>query len=95
MDEATLRALGAFPDQLAAHFALFPAAYRHWAPASWDGVPSEALTALEQVCHRRAIRQREHLAADVSQREQHERALPQPGMGQDQARVGQLQLAVE
>ena len=46
MDEATLRALRAFPDQLEAHFALFPAAYRHWVPASWDGVPSEALTAL-------------------------------------------------
>ena len=55
MDEATLRALRAFPDQLEAHFALFPAAYRHWAPASWDGVPSEALTALEQVCHVRDI----------------------------------------
>ena len=55
MDEATLRALRAFPDQLEAHYALIPAAYRHWAPASWDGVPSEALTAQEQVCHVRDI----------------------------------------
>jgi len=55
MDEATLRALRAFPDQLEAHYALIPAAYRHWAPASWDGAPSEALTALEQVCHVRDI----------------------------------------
>jgi hypothetical protein len=27
----------------------------HWKPASWDGVPSEAFTAIEQVCHVRDI----------------------------------------
>ncbi|WP_252271820.1 DinB family protein [Pseudomonas subflava] len=48
---ATLDALAAFPDQLAAHFASFPDPYRHWAPACWDGVPSEPFTALEQLCH--------------------------------------------
>jgi hypothetical protein len=52
---ATLAALRAFPDQLEAHFALFPQSHRHWAPASWDGVPSEALTAIEQLCHVRDV----------------------------------------
>lgn len=55
MMDITIATLAAFPDQLAAHFAAFPAALRHWAPASWDGVPSEALTALEQLCHVRDI----------------------------------------
>jgi hypothetical protein len=53
--DATLEALRSFPDQLEAHFLTFPAEYRHWAPASWDGVPSEALTAIEQLCHVRDI----------------------------------------
>src|SRR5512145_3264584 len=53
--KATLEALRAFPDQLEAHFALFPQSHRHWAPRSWDGVPSEALTAIEQLCHVRDI----------------------------------------
>jgi hypothetical protein len=52
---ATLEALRAFPDLLEAHFALIPEARRDWAPASWDGVPSEPLTAIEQVCHVRDI----------------------------------------
>jgi len=55
IDPVTLNALRAFPDLLAAHFALFPQDRRHWAPASWEGVPSEALTALEQLCHVRDI----------------------------------------
>ncbi|QUD90670.1 DinB family protein [Phenylobacterium montanum] len=55
MDAVTLRALEAFPDQLEAHFAAFPPSFRHWAPPSWDGVPSEAFTAIEQVCHVRDI----------------------------------------
>ena len=55
IDEATLNALRAFPDLLEAHFGLFPPSHRHWAPASWDGVPSEALTAIEQLCHVRDI----------------------------------------
>jgi hypothetical protein len=52
---ATLEALRTFPDLLEAHFALFPVGRRHWAPASWSGVPSEALTAIEQLCHLRDI----------------------------------------
>jgi hypothetical protein len=55
MNATTLAALDAFPQQLEAHYAAIPAAYKHWAPASWDGVPSEALTAIEQVCHVRDI----------------------------------------
>jgi hypothetical protein len=55
IDAVTLDALAAFPAQLAAHFALFPVEARHWAPASWEGVPSEPLTAVEQVCHVRDI----------------------------------------
>jgi hypothetical protein len=55
MHAATLAALAAFPDQLEAHFAAFAPPFQRWAPASWDGVPSEALTALEQLCHMRDI----------------------------------------
>jgi DinB superfamily len=55
VNDATLDALRAFPDLLEAHYALIPATHAHWAPASWDGVPSEALTALEQICHVRDI----------------------------------------
>ena len=55
MHPVTLRALADFPDQLEAHFAAFAPAFVRWAPASWDGVPSEPLTALEQLCHVRDI----------------------------------------
>lgn len=55
MNPVTLTALEAFPQQLEAHYAAFPAQYQHWAPPSWDGVPSEPLTAIEQVCHVRDI----------------------------------------
>lgn len=55
MHAITLAALAAFPDQLEAHFAAFPPEFVQWAPPSWDGVPSEALTALEQLCHVRDI----------------------------------------
>lgn len=55
IDTTTLQALSAFPDQLEAHYATFPAGLRHWAPAIWEGVPSEHLTAIEQLCHVRDI----------------------------------------
>ncbi|QDQ26257.1 DinB family protein [Chitinimonas arctica] len=55
MNAITLDSLAAFPHQLEAHYAASPAAFKHWAPPSWDGVPSEALTAIEQVCHVRDI----------------------------------------
>ena len=49
--KATLNALAAFPAQLEAHFHCFPTSYQNWRPSSWDGVPSERLTAIEQLCH--------------------------------------------
>jgi hypothetical protein len=55
MNEALIRTLAVFPDQFAAHYALIPGSHRNWAPASWEGVPSEPLTAIEQVCHVRDI----------------------------------------
>ena len=33
----------------------FPREFVHWAPPSWDGVPSEPFTAIEQICHVRDI----------------------------------------
>lgn len=55
MDQATLRALADFPRQLEAHYGAIPAAFVNWAPDSWDGVPSEPFTALQQICHVRDI----------------------------------------
>ncbi len=55
MDKTTLNTLALFPLQLEAHYSAIPAAYRHWAPPSWDGIPSEHFTALEQLCHVRDI----------------------------------------
>jgi hypothetical protein len=51
----TLSTLAAFPAELEKHYAAFPPGFVHWAPASWDGVPSEPFTAIEQVCHVRDI----------------------------------------
>jgi len=55
MNAITLRALADFPAQLEAHYAAFAPAFTHWAPPSWEGVPSEPLTAIEQLCHVRDI----------------------------------------
>jgi hypothetical protein len=55
MDQITLSALATFPQQVEALYAVFPMAFTHWAPRSWDGIPSERFTALEQVCHIRDI----------------------------------------
>ncbi len=55
MHAITLRTLAGFPDQLEAHFAAFAPQFTRWAPPSWNGVPSEPLTALEQLCHVRDI----------------------------------------
>lgn len=53
--ESTFTALADFPQTLEKHYAAFPADFVHWSPPSWDGVPSEAFTAIEQVCHVRDI----------------------------------------
>ncbi|CAN7149729.1 DinB family protein [Variovorax paradoxus] len=55
MNPTTLAALAAFPSQLEARYAAIPHAFRHWAPPSWEGVPSEAFTAIEHLCHVRDI----------------------------------------
>ncbi|HXC95920.1 MAG TPA: DinB family protein [Edaphobacter sp.] len=55
MDTATLNALSSFPQQLEAHFASIPAPFRQWTPESWEGVPSEPFTPIEQICHVRDI----------------------------------------
>jgi hypothetical protein len=51
MDPITLTALADFPNQLEAYYSLVPNEYKNWRPASWDGVPSEPFTPIEQVCH--------------------------------------------
>jgi hypothetical protein len=55
MNTITISALEAFPEQLEAHYAAIPTEFKHWAPPSWEGMPSEPLTAIEQVCHVRDI----------------------------------------
>jgi hypothetical protein len=55
MHPITLAALEAFPRELEKHYAAFPQEFIHWAPSSWDGVPSEPFTAIEQICHVRDI----------------------------------------
>jgi len=51
MDKTTLNALALFPLQLEAHYKAIPVSHRHWTPGSWDGIPSEHFTAIEQLCH--------------------------------------------
>lgn len=55
MNPTTLKALAQFPQQLEAFYAAVPYEYKLWAPPSWEGIPSENFTALEQVCHVRDI----------------------------------------
>lgn len=55
MDSITLDALKAFPAQLEAHYRVIPTQSRHWKPESWEGIPSEHLTAIEQLCHVRDV----------------------------------------
>lgn len=51
IDATTLQALRDFPRQLQAHYRAIPEGRAHWAPRSWDGIPSERFTAHEQVWH--------------------------------------------
>lgn len=55
MNPTTLSALAAFPTQLEAFFGVIPAQARNWKPASWEGIPSEPFSAIEQICHVRDI----------------------------------------
>ena len=53
--ELLLEALSSFPDQLHALFELIPHGYRNWKPDTWEGIPSEPFSAIEQICHVRDI----------------------------------------
>jgi hypothetical protein len=55
MNTITLSTLEGFPRQLESHYAAIPSEFKNWSPPSWEGVPSEPLTAIEQVCHVRDI----------------------------------------
>ncbi|MGH8026544.1 MAG: DinB family protein [Pseudoxanthomonas sp.] len=55
MNPITLDSLIAFPQQLEAYYRAVPAGYENWKPASWDGIPSEPFSAIEQICHVRDI----------------------------------------
>lgn len=55
MNRTTLIALAAFPQQLEAYFDAIPAEARNWKPDSWEGIPSEPFSAIEQICHVRDI----------------------------------------
>jgi hypothetical protein len=55
MDAVTLAALAAFPEQLEAHYGLISAEHKNWRPSSWEGIPSEPFTPVEQVWHVRDI----------------------------------------
>jgi DinB superfamily len=51
MNPATLAALGDFPRQLEGYYAEVPDGFQNWRPPSWEGIPSEPFTPIEQVCH--------------------------------------------
>jgi hypothetical protein len=55
MDQATLDALASFPQTLERFYSAVPRDYVNWTPPSWDGIPSETFTAIEQICHIRDI----------------------------------------
>jgi hypothetical protein len=55
LDAETMRALADFPARLQCCLAVFPAQRLRWRPASWEGIPSEMMTPLEQACHVRDI----------------------------------------
>ena len=55
IDQSTLNSLAAFPELLERFYKAVPAAHQRWSPPSWEGIPSEAFTAIEQICHVRDI----------------------------------------
>jgi hypothetical protein len=52
---STLSALESFPEQFEQFFLAVPKSHWAWAPDSWEGIPSESFTAIEQICHVRDI----------------------------------------
>ncbi|HEX6832792.1 MAG TPA: DinB family protein [Rudaea sp.] len=55
MDSITITLLADFPDQLEQVYHAIPEQFRNWRPPSWDGIPSEPFTPIEQICHVRDI----------------------------------------
>ena len=55
IDSTTLAALAEFPRRLEAFYATIPGAFKNWRPQSWNGIPSEPFTAIEQICHVRDV----------------------------------------
>jgi predicted enzyme related to lactoylglutathione lyase len=55
MDPITLAALADFPARLEAYYSAVPRERENWRPSSWDGIPSEPFTPIEQVCHVRDV----------------------------------------
>jgi hypothetical protein len=55
MNQTTLDALATFPQQLEAYYDVIPADSKNWKPDSWEGIPSEPFSAIEQICHVRDI----------------------------------------
>lgn len=55
MNPITLASLALFPQQLEDFFGIIPMEFRHWKPASWEGIPSEPFRAIEQICHVRDV----------------------------------------
>jgi hypothetical protein len=51
MDPITLAALADFPRRLEAYYGIFPSERKNWRPVSWEGIPSEPFTPIEQICH--------------------------------------------
>ena len=51
VNSMTISMLEAFPAQLQKYFLAIPEEYWSWSPASWEGIPSEKLNALEHICH--------------------------------------------
>jgi hypothetical protein len=49
--QETVESLASFPNQLTRLFECFPPERMNWTPPSWGGIPSERLTAIEQICH--------------------------------------------
>jgi DinB superfamily len=55
MDPITLDALREFPRRLEAYYCTVPAEHKNWRPSSWEGIPSEPFSPIEQICHVRDI----------------------------------------
>ena len=51
MNPITVSMLDAFPSHLQANYSAIPSGFEHWTPPSWEGVPSEPFSAIQQICH--------------------------------------------